>query len=125
MQSEPKPDPRDAEVYEVLRALGVLVLLHGLCLVMGLADSLFVLKGYIWIACCLLPLASWIHRCGSCAAVFRGLALGANRTFHDRIWSVELHSALADWTRDCGLNLEWKECRAVDLTCRRPSRCLY
>lgn len=58
MQSGPKPDPLDAEVYEVLHALGVIVLLHGLFLVMGLADSLFVLKGYIWIACCLLPLGS-------------------------------------------------------------------
>ncbi len=76
MQSEPKTDPRNAEVYEVLRALGVLVLLHGLCLVMGLADSLFVLKGYIWTACCILDPSPRQLCCG-----FQGAGIGGKSDF--------------------------------------------
>ena len=76
MQSGPKPDPLDAEVYEVLHALGVIVLLHGLFLVMGLADSLFVLKGYIWIACCLLDPSLRQLCCG-----FQGAGIGGKSDF--------------------------------------------
>ncbi len=51
-------DSRNAEVVGLLRPSSALALLHGRCMAMGLADDAFVFKGYIWVACCVLPLGS-------------------------------------------------------------------